>query len=125
MPLSTGESEPIGSIGGYTLLERLGGGGMGVVHLARAASGRQVAVKVVHDRLYFANRYGRLLALDRRTGAVRWTTDKLDDPGTSAQDKIPSVLLVKDAIVAVAGDVAFSLRPDRPKARPTPTATAN
>ncbi|MDQ1049295.1 hypothetical protein [Streptomyces sp. V4I2] len=61
----------------------------------------------------FANRYGRRLALDRKTGAVRWTTDKLDDPDTSAQDRIPSVLLVKDAIVAVAGDTAFSVRPDR------------
>jgi serine/threonine protein kinase/outer membrane protein assembly factor BamB len=74
-----------------------------------------------HD-LYFANRYGRLLALDRETGAVRWTTDKLHDPGTSAEDRFPSVLLVKDAIVAVAGDTAFSVRPDRPTAKPTPAA---
>ncbi|MCT9078504.1 protein kinase domain-containing protein [Streptomyces fulvoviolaceus] len=70
-----------------------------------------------YDALYFANRYGRLLALDRSTGAVRWTMDKLDDPGTSAEDTIPSVLLVKDAIVAAAGDKAFSVRPDRPNAR--------
>ncbi|MFE9648424.1 PQQ-binding-like beta-propeller repeat protein [Streptomyces sp. NPDC006365] len=70
-------------------------------------------LSTTYDRLYFVNRYGRLLALDRETGAVRWTTDKLDDPGTSAQDRIPSVLLVKDAIVAVAGDTAFSVRPDR------------
>lgn len=48
MPLSTGESESIGSIGGYTLVDRLGSGGMGVVYLGRSASGRQVAVKVVH-----------------------------------------------------------------------------
>ena len=66
-----------------------------------------------YDDLYFANRYGRLLALDRATGAVRWSTDKLDDPGDSAEDRIPSLLLVKDAIVAVAGDTAFSVRPDR------------
>lgn len=48
MPLSTGESGSIGSIGGYTLVDRLGSGGMGVVYLGHSASGRQVAVKVVH-----------------------------------------------------------------------------
>ncbi|MDH6625849.1 outer membrane protein assembly factor BamB [Streptomyces sp. LBL] len=78
-----------------------------------------------YDSLYFANRYGRLLALDRTTGAARWSTDKLDDPGTSAENTIPSVLLVKDAIVAVAGDTAFSVRPARPTAAPTPGATRN
>jgi outer membrane protein assembly factor BamB len=78
-----------------------------------------------YDSLYLANRYGRLLALDRETGAARWTTNKLDDPGTSAQDTIPSVLLVKDAIVAVAGDTAFSVRPDGPTDTPSPAATVN
>ncbi|MFE4494634.1 PQQ-binding-like beta-propeller repeat protein [Streptomyces niveus] len=36
------------SIGGYKLVDRLGSGGMGVVYLGRARSGREVAVKVVH-----------------------------------------------------------------------------
>ncbi|MCX4592139.1 serine/threonine-protein kinase [Streptomyces sp. NBC_01549] len=75
-----------------------------------------------HD-LFFANRYGRLLALDRATGAARWSTDKLDDPGNSPETTVPSLLLVKDAIVAVAGDTAFSVRPDRPKIGPKPSAT--
>ncbi|MDV7221724.1 protein kinase domain-containing protein [Streptomyces prunicolor] len=75
-------------------------------------------LSTTYDRLYFANRYGRLLALDRGTGAVRWTTDKVDDAGTSTEDRIPSLLLVKDAIVAVAGDTAFSVRPDRPTDKP-------
>ena len=75
-------------------------------------------LSTTYDRLYFANRYGRLLALDGRTGAVRWTTEKLDDAGTSTEDRIPSLVLVKDAIVAVAGDTAFSVRPDRPVAEP-------
>ncbi|MFF4255661.1 PQQ-binding-like beta-propeller repeat protein [Streptomyces sp. NPDC001663] len=66
-----------------------------------------------YGALYLVNRYGRLLALDRGTGAVRWTTDKLDDPGNAAEETIPSLLLVKDAIVAAAGDKAFSVRPDR------------
>jgi predicted Ser/Thr protein kinase len=38
-------------LGGYRLLGRLGAGGMGVVFLARAADGRQVAVKMVHAHL--------------------------------------------------------------------------
>jgi outer membrane protein assembly factor BamB len=36
------------SIGGYRLFDRLGAGGMGVVYRARARSGRDVAIKVVH-----------------------------------------------------------------------------
>ncbi|WP_405536552.1 PQQ-binding-like beta-propeller repeat protein [Streptomyces sp. NBC_00075] len=81
---------------------------------------------VTYDELYFANRYGRLLALDRGTGGVRWSTDKLGDGGTSAEDRFPSVLLVQDAIVAVAGDTAFSVRADGSAARtPTPAAPAS
>lgn len=45
MPLRPGDPE---SMGGYTLVDRLGSGGMGVVYLGRSDSGRQVAVKVVH-----------------------------------------------------------------------------
>nr|WP_093911871.1 serine/threonine-protein kinase [Streptomyces sp. cf386] len=73
------------------------------------------ARSTTYDTLYFANRYGRLLALDRATGATRWTTDKLDDPGSSAEKRLPSIVLVRDAIVAVAGDTAFSVRPDQPR----------
>ncbi|MEU6258444.1 hypothetical protein [Streptomyces sp. NPDC047043] len=74
-------------------------------------------------RHYFVNRYGRLLALDRGSGAVRWTTDKLDDPGNAAEETIPSLLLVKDAIVAAAGDKAFSARPDRDDAHQAASAS--
>ncbi|MER6161709.1 PQQ-binding-like beta-propeller repeat protein [Streptomyces sp. NPDC001868] len=38
------------SVGGYKVVDRLGNGGMGVVYRARARSGREVAVKVVHSQ---------------------------------------------------------------------------
>ncbi|MEV2210357.1 PQQ-binding-like beta-propeller repeat protein [Streptomyces sp. NPDC050997] len=81
-------------------------------------------LSTTYDALYFANRYGRLLALDRDTGTAQWSSDKLDDPGVSAQNTIPSLLLVKDAIVAVAGDTAFSVRPDRPTDSPSEYASS-
>jgi len=37
-------------LGGYQIVDRLGAGGMGVVYRARSRSGREVAVKVVHDQ---------------------------------------------------------------------------
>ncbi|MFD8129804.1 protein kinase domain-containing protein [Streptomyces mirabilis] len=83
------------------------------------------ALSTTYDDLFFANRYGRLLALDRATGAARWHTDKLDNPGNSPETTVPSLLLVKDAIVAVAGDTAFSVRPDRPRATPKPAAATH
>lgn len=38
------------SVGGYRIVDRLGAGGMGVVYRGRSRSGREVAVKVVHDQ---------------------------------------------------------------------------
>jgi outer membrane protein assembly factor BamB len=70
------------------------------------------------DALYLASRYGRLIALDRTTGAVRWTTAKLDDLDAAAGDTVPSLLTVRDALVAVAGDTAFSVDPDHPSRTP-------
>lgn len=99
----------------------------GAVTAASADSGRQLwqkvtdveslsapAVSAPYKRVYFSNRFGRLLALDSRTGAEVWRTSALDDPGDKAQDCPPRVLLVKDAIVAMAGDTAFSRSPDGP-----------
>ena len=63
------------------------------------------------NTLYFSNQFGRLLALDRSTGAVKWRTSALANAGDSTDDTTPYVVLVKDAIVAVAGDTAFSVRP--------------
>ncbi|MEV6764048.1 PQQ-binding-like beta-propeller repeat protein [Streptomyces sp. NPDC051105] len=72
------------------------------------------AVSATYKRVYFSNRFGRLLALDSRTGAAVWRTSALDDPGDKAQGYPPRVMLVKDAIVAMAGDTAFSRSPDGP-----------
>jgi outer membrane protein assembly factor BamB len=72
------------------------------------------AVSATYKRVYFSNRFGRLLALDSRTGAEVWRTSALDAPGDKAQDYPPRVLLIKDAIVALAGDTAFSRSPAGP-----------
>ncbi|MEU9290358.1 serine/threonine-protein kinase [Streptomyces sp. NPDC048275] len=72
------------------------------------------AVSATYKRVYFCNRFGRLLALDSRTGAEVWRTSALDDPGDKVQSYPPRVLLVKDAIVAMAGDTALSRSPDGP-----------
>ncbi|TXS42151.1 serine/threonine protein kinase [Streptomyces sp. uw30] len=97
----------------------------GSVTAVSADSGRQLwqkttdmeslsapVVSATYKRVYFSNRFGRLLALDSRTGAEVWRTSALDDPGDKAQGTPPRVLLVKDAIVATAGDTAFSRSPD-------------
>jgi outer membrane protein assembly factor BamB len=99
----------------------------GSVTAVSADSGRQLwqkatdmeslsvpAVSATYKRVYFSNRFGRLLALDSRTGAEVWRTAALDDTGDKAADTPPSVLLVKDTIVATAGDTAFSRSPNGP-----------
>ncbi|MFD4974433.1 PQQ-binding-like beta-propeller repeat protein [Streptomyces sp. NPDC058424] len=72
------------------------------------------AVSATYKRVYFSNRFGRLLALDSRTGAEVRRTSALDDPGDKAQGYPPRVLLVKDTIVAMAGNTAFSRSLDGP-----------
>ncbi|MEU9456429.1 serine/threonine-protein kinase [Streptomyces sp. NPDC048277] len=99
----------------------------GTVTAVSADSGRQLwqrttdmeslsapVVSTTYGRVYFANRFGRLLALDSRTGAEVWRTSALDAPGDKTQDYPPCVLLVRDAIVATAGDTAFSRSPNGP-----------
>ncbi|WP_416977507.1 endo alpha-1,4 polygalactosaminidase [Streptomyces sp. T028] len=71
MSLSPGDPE---SIGGYTLVGRLGSGGMGVVYLGLSDSGRQVAVKVVHPPYAqdqeFRTRFRQEVAAARRVSGA-------------------------------------------------------
>jgi len=96
----------------------------GTVTAVRAADGKRLwqrgtdtenlstpVLSAKFDRLYFSNQFGRLLALDRSTGAVEWRTSALANAGDSTDDTTPYAVLVKDALVAVAGDTAFSVRP--------------
>ncbi|MGW2518909.1 endo alpha-1,4 polygalactosaminidase [Streptomyces sp. NPDC001617] len=71
MSLSPGDPE---SIGGYTLIDRLGSGGMGVVYLGSSDSGRRVAVKLVHPAYAqdeeFRTRFRQEVAAARRVSGA-------------------------------------------------------
>ncbi|MEU9166457.1 PQQ-binding-like beta-propeller repeat protein [Streptomyces sp. NPDC048420] len=62
------------SVGGYRIESRIGTGGMGVVYLGRSASGRAVAVKVVHARYAgnpeFRARFRQEIAAARRVSGA-------------------------------------------------------
>ncbi|SDK50019.1 serine/threonine protein kinase [Streptomyces indicus] len=68
-------------IGPYTLIGRLGSGGMGRVYLARAGAGRAVAVKLVHSELAgqseFRERFAREVTAARRVTG-EWTAPVID-----------------------------------------------
>ncbi|MES4908973.1 MULTISPECIES: serine/threonine-protein kinase [unclassified Streptomyces] len=68
------EAEDPEYAGQYRLEARLGSGGMGVVHLARSASGRRLAVKVVHAELAedpeFRARFRQEVAAARRVSGA-------------------------------------------------------
>lgn len=67
------ETDPA-EVGGYRIEDRLGSGGMGVVYLARSASGRRLAVKVVHaqyaDDDEFRTRFRREVAAARQVSGA-------------------------------------------------------
>ncbi|BCL20430.1 hypothetical protein GCM10017668_22730 [Streptomyces tuirus] len=61
-------------MGGHRIEDRLGCGGMGVVYLARSASGRRLAIKVVHNRYTdnnkFRTRFRREVAAARQVSGA-------------------------------------------------------
>ncbi|MFC5217081.1 protein kinase domain-containing protein [Streptomyces coerulescens] len=67
------ETDPT-EVGGYRIEDRLGSGGMGVVYLARSASGRRLALKIVHaqyaDDDEFRTRFRREVAAARQVSGA-------------------------------------------------------
>ncbi|MFJ2769494.1 serine/threonine-protein kinase [Streptomyces sp. NPDC087300] len=89
------ESDPA-VIGGYPIEDRLGSGGMGVVYLARAASGRPLAVKVVHgqyaDDQEFRARFRREVAAARRVSGA-FTAPVVDADADAANPWMATVYI--------------------------------
>jgi len=72
------------TVGGYTLLSRIGEGGMGVVHLARRPGGERVALKVLRPHIVGDDEARARLAREGsslRRIRSRWVAEILDaDP---------------------------------------------
>src|SRR5215212_5691922 len=100
------QPSPARTVGEYTLLARLGEGGMGVVHLARKGDGPRVALKVLRPHLVGDDEARRRLA--REVSSLerirsRWIAEIVDSdpwaptpyvatryvPGLSLHDHVP------------------------------------
>ena len=121
------ETEDPEYAGQYRLEARLGSGGMGVVHLARSASGRRLAVKVVHAEFAedpeFRARFRQEVAAARRvSGAFTAPVVDADPEGVRpwmATTYIPGPTLAEhvkrngslspDEVVALAAGLAEAL----------------
>ncbi|GHJ57942.1 hypothetical protein NOK12_04610 [Nocardioides sp. OK12] len=77
-------SDALATVGGYTLLTKIGEGGMGVVHLARRPGGDRVALKVLRPQVVGGDE--ARLRLEREVASLsrvrsRWVAEVLDaDP---------------------------------------------
>ncbi|QWB25599.1 MULTISPECIES: serine/threonine-protein kinase [Streptomyces] len=92
------DSDP-SEVGGYRIEDRLGSGGMGVVYLARSASGRRLAVKVVHgqyaDDDEFRARFRREVAAARQVSGA--FTAPVVDAGADASRPWMATLYIPGA----------------------------
>src|SRR4051812_22514636 len=79
----------------------------------------QPVLSAMYERIYISNRIGRVVALDLSTGKELWRTSAVDILGDASQDWAPSVVLVRDEIVAMAGNTLSSVGPNGPTARTT------
>ncbi|MFD5701657.1 serine/threonine-protein kinase [Streptomyces lasiicapitis] len=103
------DTDPV-EVGGYPIEDRLGSGGMGVVYLARSASGRRLAVKVVHgqyaDDPEFRTRFRREVAAAR--GVSGAFTAPVVDAGADAPRPWMATLYIPGA------DLGTHVRRDGP-----------
>lgn len=83
-------------VGGYTLLARLGAGGMGQVYLGRSPGGRPVAVKVIRADL--AKDPGFRLRFAREVQAARRVSGAFTAPVIDADPDAPVPWLVTDYV---------------------------
>ncbi|MFF7550488.1 PQQ-binding-like beta-propeller repeat protein [Streptomyces canus] len=79
----------------------------------------QPVLSATYERIYFSNRIGRVVALDLSTGKELWRTSAVDILGDASQDWAPSVVLVRDEIVALAGNTLSSVGPNGPTSQAT------
>ncbi|GHC42660.1 protein kinase domain-containing protein [Streptomyces flavofungini] len=121
-------------IGGYPVEDRLGSGGMGVVYLARSASGRRLAVKVVHgqyaDDPEFRTRFSREVAAARQVSGA-FTAPVVDADADAARPWMATLYipgenlgahvrregpLPPDRLLELAAGLTEALRDIRPQA---------
>ncbi|GLW10923.1 hypothetical protein Misp01_60510 [Microtetraspora sp. NBRC 13810] len=86
---SSGFTGP-GRLGPYILLQKIGEGGQGAVHLGRAPDGQQVAVKVLHER--FRGRSEELAYLMREVASAQ---------------RVPQFSTARILDTGIEGDVAY------------------
>ncbi|MFI6435045.1 PQQ-binding-like beta-propeller repeat protein [Streptomyces sp. NPDC050759] len=79
----------------------------------------QPVLSATYERIYISNRIGRVVALDLSTGKELWRTSAVDILGDASQDWAPSVVLVRDEIVAMAGNTLSSVGPNGPTSQAT------
>ncbi|WP_217369409.1 serine/threonine-protein kinase [Nonomuraea antri] len=105
-PLTQGDPA---EIGGYRLVARLGAGGMGQVYLATTASGRRLAVKVIHTEYArnaeFRQRFQQEVAAVQRVQSL-YTAPVIDADTTAARPWLATAYVPGpslDAAVASSG----------------------